>query len=105
MQYVESHLPGVDERIKIMAVVGQRRVRGERREERVPIAVVDGGDEPAHDGVGGFLGTHAFSLVFWANGQRSPMPTCRMMPGPVKLSAAVVIQSSGVAFVQCTLSA
>ena len=33
------------------------------------------------------------------------MPVCRMMPAPAKLSAAVVIQSSGVALVQCTLSA
>jgi hypothetical protein len=33
------------------------------------------------------------------------MPVCRIMPAPAKLSDAVVIQSSGVALVQCTLSA
>jgi hypothetical protein len=33
------------------------------------------------------------------------MATCKMTPAPMKLSAAVVIQSSGVAFVQCTLLA
>ena len=33
------------------------------------------------------------------------MPVCKMMPAPAKLSAAVVIQSSGVALVQCTLPA
>jgi hypothetical protein len=41
-------------------------------------------------------------LVFRANGQRSPTATCEMMPRPRKLSAAVVIQSSGVALVQVT---
>jgi hypothetical protein len=44
-------------------------------------------------------------VVFGMNGHRSPMPVCRMIPAPAKLSAAVVIQSSGVALVQCTLSA
>jgi hypothetical protein len=34
-----------------VAVVGQRGVRCERGEERVRVAVVDGGNEPAHDGV------------------------------------------------------
>jgi hypothetical protein len=34
-----------------VAVVGQRGMRCERREERVPVAVVDGGREPVHDGV------------------------------------------------------
>ena len=33
------------------------------------------------------------------------MAVCRMTPAPMKPSAAVVIQSFGVAFVQCTLSA
>ena len=51
------------------------------------------------------MGIHEFFLVFRAKGQRSPMPTCKMMPAPMKLSAAVVIQSSGLALVQCTPSA
>ncbi len=34
-------------------------------------------------------GSHDFSLVFRANGQRSPMPAGKMMPAPMKLSAAV----------------
>src|SRR5215470_20181691 len=74
---------------------------GEGRQERVPVPAVDGGNELAHGGVGGFFGTHGSSLVFRAKGQRSPMPTCRMMPAPMKLSAAVVIQSSGLALLQC----
>ena len=75
-------------------------------EERVPVAVVDGGSEPVHGGVCGFPESHGFScMVLWANGQRSPMPTWRMMPAPVKLRAAVVSHSSGVARVQRTLPA
>lgn len=55
----------------------------------------------------GTASSHLFSdiVVFGVNGHRSPMPVCRMIPAPAKLSAAVVIQSSGVALVQCTLSA
>ena len=55
----------------------------------------------------GTASSHFFSdiVVFGVNGHRSPMPVCRMIPAPAKLSAAVVIQSSGVALVQCTLSA
>jgi hypothetical protein len=45
------------------------------------------------------------SLVDATIGQRSPMAMCRMTPAPMKPRAAVVIHSSGVAFVQCTLSA
>jgi hypothetical protein len=48
---------------------------------------------------------HGSCVVFGVNGHRSPMPVCRMMLASAKLSAAVVIQSSGVALVQCTLSA
>jgi hypothetical protein len=48
---------------------------------------------------------HGSWLVVWLNGHPSPMPMCRMMPAPAKLSAAVVIQLPGVAVVQCTLSA
>jgi hypothetical protein len=33
------------------------------------------------------------------------MPTYRMIPAPAKLSGALVIQSSGAALIQCTLSA
>ena len=44
-------------------------------------------------------------LAVAAKGQRSPMPTCRMIPAPAKLSDALVIQSSGVALIQCTPSA
>jgi hypothetical protein len=88
-----------------VAVVGQRGVGCERGEERVPVGVVDGGHEPANDGVCGFLGSYGSFMVLWANGQRSPMPTWRMMPAPMKLSVAVVIHSLGVAGVQLTLSA
>ena len=45
------------------------------------------------------------SLVDATIGQRSPMATCRMTPAPMKPRAAVVIQSLGVTFVQCTLPA
>jgi hypothetical protein len=41
-------------------------------------------------------------LVFGANGQRSPTATWEMMPAPRKLSAAVLIQASGVALIQVT---
>jgi hypothetical protein len=33
------------------------------------------------------------------------MPTCKMMPDPMKLSAAVATHSSGAALVQCAPSA
>ena len=39
----------------------------------------------------------ATQVVVKADGQRRPTPTCQMMPTAAYLSAAIVIQSSGVA--------